>query len=45
MFFDEKRKYKAPKLEITELDLRDIIRTSDGVNSPSKDDPFGEWEI
>ena len=39
-----KKTYASPELEIAELEDTDVIRTS-GLDSPVKDDPFGEWEI
>ena len=45
MSFTLKKKYELPLLEIEKLCEADVIKTSDGVDSPIKDDPFGEWEI
>ena len=45
MTFENKKKYELPTLEYIEIGKLDIIRTSDGFDTPIENDPFGDWEI
>ena len=38
-----KKEYIAPVVELIELDQRDVIATSNPVETPSEDMGFGDW--
>ena len=42
---ENKKKYELPEITYIELCKLDIIRTSEGLDTPMEDDPLGEWEI
>ena len=39
------KKYKAPELEITGLDVNDVITTSPGTETTPKDESDGIWDL
>ena len=45
MTSENKKKYELPEIDCIELDKLDIIRTSEGLDTPMEDDHLGEWEI
>ena len=38
-------KYQNPKLEVTELDEKDVILTSPGTETTPKDETDGVWDL
>ena len=40
-----KLKYTSPELEVTELEVSDIITTSPGTETDIMDETDGSWEI
>ena len=45
MISENKKRYEFPEITYIELCELDIIRTSDGMDTPIEDDLLGEWEI
>ena len=39
------KKYEAPEMDLIALSEKDIIKTSDGVNTPTVDEDDPVWDL
>ena len=39
------KKYISPEIDVVEIEVKDIITTSPGTETPPKDDNDGIWDL